>query len=83
MSALALHSDWLRRLAVAYPSTVPQRLLKWVGAAPVATTTSNYETPARGPAAWLGWDAWVSPIDRDRSRSTSANANSTPKRRNR
>ena len=79
MRALALHSDWLRRLAIAHPGAVPQRLLRWFGMA--AAVARSDAARARGSAVWLGWDAWVSPVGHDRSRSPSAEPpSSTPRR---
>jgi hypothetical protein len=72
VSALIQHSSWLRRLAIAYPSAVPRPLLHRIGVAGAAAVGGD-EAPARGSAVWLGWDAWVSPIDGDRARIPSPN----------
>lgn len=80
MRALIQQSNRLRRLATTHSSAVPRPLLQWIGSAATAAFGGD-DAPARGSAVWLGWDAWVSPIDGDRSRTPSPNPELSLRRR--
>ena len=67
VSALIQQSNWLRRLAIADPSAVPGPLRHPIDVAAAADADGG-ESPACRLTVWLGWDAWVNPIDGDRAR---------------